>query len=91
MQKGSNSMADILELCIFVQTLGYIDGLVEDCSISSASAMEIQKSCYEPSILSWKYLFQFNTFSPGQNDRHFTKDIFKYIFFDDSFRILIQI
>ena len=28
----------------------YIDGLVQDCSISSALAMEILKSCIKPSI-----------------------------------------
>ena len=30
----------------------YIDGLVQDCSNSSASAMELLQSCAEPSILS---------------------------------------
>ena len=37
----------------------YIDGLVQDCSISSALAMEILQSCTKPSILSiqWGFLW----------------------------------
>ena len=31
--------------------LGYIDGLMQDCSISSALAIEILKSCSKPSLL----------------------------------------
>ena len=31
----------------------YIDGLAQDCSNSSASAMELLQSCTEPSIYSW--------------------------------------
>ena len=31
----------------------YIDGLVEDCNISIANALEILQSCTKPSILSF--------------------------------------
>ena len=33
----------------------YIDGLVQDCSISSANALEILQSCTKTSIYSKKY------------------------------------
>ena len=32
-----------------------------------------------------------NTFPPGQNDRHFTDDIFSCIFVNENFCILIKI
>ena len=31
----------------------YIDGLVQDCSISSANALEVLQSCAKPAILSY--------------------------------------
>ena len=33
----------------------------------------------------------FNSCPPGQNGRHFTDDVFKYIFLNDMFNISIQI
>ena len=36
----------------FYSILEYIDGLVQDCSISSALAMEILQSCTEPYVFS---------------------------------------
>ena len=39
----------------------YIDGLVHDCSISSANALEILQSCTKPSILPWKWLIKLGT------------------------------
>ena len=38
--------------------LGYIDGLVQDCSNSIANALELLQSCTNPSIREkedWKY------------------------------------
>ena len=45
---------DIGRWCQRAQSL-HIDGLVRDCSISSALAMEILQSCTEPLIFSWVY------------------------------------
>ena len=43
-----------LQCCILLWFLyDYLDGLVQDCSISSANALEILQSCTEPSILCW--------------------------------------
>ena len=38
---------------IVVQVKLYIDGFVQDCSISSVLAMELLQSCSEPSIFGW--------------------------------------
>ena len=35
----------------------FIDGLVQDCSISSALAMEILQSCTKPSMYSYTYMY----------------------------------
>ena len=35
------------------QLITYIDGFVQDCSISSALAMEILQSCTKPLIIFW--------------------------------------
>ena len=40
-------------VCLF-----YINGLVQDCSISAALAMKLQHSCMMPSILSWSFASQ---------------------------------
>ena len=34
---------------------GYVDGLVQDCSISIANALEILQSCTKPSIYTKDY------------------------------------
>ena len=39
----------------------------------------------------WPYCSDFNTLRPRQNGRHFTDDIFKCIFLNESVWILIQI
>ena len=54
----------------------HLDGLVQDCSSSSALAMGILQSCTEPLI--------FNTFRPWQNWRRFADNIFKYIFLNEN-------
>ena len=41
-----------ISLRIFFSHMAYLDGLVQDCVISSALAMEILQSCSKPSILS---------------------------------------
>ena len=43
MKKNILSQSDVIH--------HYFDGLVQDCSISSALAMEILQSCTKPSIL----------------------------------------
>ena len=52
----------------------HMDGLVQDCSNSSALAMELLQSCTKPSVLS------INTLRLGQNGPHFADDVFKFIF-----------
>ena len=37
------------------------------------------------------YFYLFNSFFPGQNGRYFSEDIFKCIFMNENFCILIQI
>ena len=36
----------------------YMNGVVQDCSISSALGMKLQHSCVTPSILSWSFASQ---------------------------------
>ena len=43
----------------------YIDGLVQDCSISIANALEILQSCIKPSILSLCYFWTVNSLWPN--------------------------
>ena len=38
---------------IYTTAIEYIDGLVQDCSISSALAMELLQSCTKPSIFKY--------------------------------------
>ena len=42
-------------------------------------------------IVMWWWAFRINLSSPGQNDRHFAGDIFKYIFANEMFCIFIRI
>ena len=46
--QGSEAQTHVMNLCPAHFTL-HIDGLVQDCSISSAVAMEILRSCTKPS------------------------------------------
>ena len=47
----------VWHLCLFsVNTHGYMDGLVQDCSNSSALAMELLQSCTKPWIFASKHL-----------------------------------
>ena len=55
-----------------------IDGLVQDCSNSSALAVELLQSCI-------------NTLRPRQNGRHFPDDIFKCIFLNENVWIPVKI
>ena len=49
----------------------YIDGLVQDCSISSALAMEILQSCTKPlTCLCPEYILCLNTFSANEGRRY---------------------
>ena len=85
-------------------------GLVQDCSISNANALEILQSCAKPLICYnlcsghqlapgrwWVSTLRpqqndiFNSSSPGQNGCHFADDIFRYIFVNEKFCILIKI
>ena len=71
----------------------YIDGLVQDCSNSSALALELLQSCTKPwmsccivTFLSLNHKNNWggstlNTLRPRQNDRHFADDILKLLFF----------
>ena len=45
-----------IQLIHHQQWLNQIDGLVQDCSISSALAMEILQSCTKPSKSAWKHI-----------------------------------
>ena len=36
-------------MCYIIEAIQYIDGLMQDCSISIASALEILQSCTKPS------------------------------------------
>ena len=53
----------------------HIDRLVQDCSNSSALAMESLQTCTKPSIWSWP-LAMINILRPRQNGRHFANNIF---------------
>ena len=75
--------------------LGYVwlmDGLVQDSSNSSVSAMELLQSCTESlmcTYMLWDYIF--NTLRPRQNGRHFADDISKCIFLNENVWIPIEI
>ena len=60
-------------------------GLVEDCSIPCALAMEILQSCTHPSICTNSAFF------PAQHSENLTDNICKCIFFYERGRILFQI
>ena len=69
----------------FNSSVKYINGLVQDCSISIANALEILQSCTKRSICG------FNTLRPRQNGCHFADDTFKRIFMNENVRISINI
>ena len=84
---------------VCVYDVNDLDGLVQDCSNSSALAMELLQSCTKPSTC---FVAQFNR-SKNKNedkhieaetkvkDQHFTDDIFKYISLNENFQILNKI
>ena len=45
-----NVICKVVAICADLNAIGYFDGLVQDCSISSADALEIQQSCTKPLI-----------------------------------------
>ena len=53
LEKTSCSLSNV-----HVSLLLHINGLVQDCSNSSALAMELLQSCPKPSICKWQYLHQ---------------------------------
>ena len=53
--RGTKETTDGFDL----QQLVHIDGLMQDCSYSSALAMELLQSCTKPSMSCW--LFSTNT------------------------------
>ena len=60
----------------------YIDGLVQDCSISSALAMEILQYCTK------RLTYETGTFEPEQKGLHFADHICKCISFKENSGIL---
>ena len=58
-------------------------GLVQDCSISIANALEILQDC--------NFSFPVNTLRPKQNGRYFVDNIFKCIFLNEIVWIPIKI
>ena len=75
------------------------DGLVQDCSNSSALAMELLQSYTKHAIVLKGYKngdmesvsISINTLRPRQNGRHFASDIFKCIFLNENVWILFKI
>ena len=59
-QNDKSYMYFTLDIVLFASGLNskHIDGLVLDCSISIANALEILQSCIKSSILQWNYRTQ---------------------------------
>ena len=56
-------------VCVERGEVTYIDGLVQDCSISIALAMEILQSCTKPSI--WSLMFYWTLWNKKNTLRNF--------------------
>ena len=66
----------------------HIDGLVQDCSISSASAMEILQSCTQPSIYEIPFLLQEPMTGPKQPWKNMPKTNVATCTLDNSWKML---
>ena len=74
----THPLLSVLGLSELIRNNPHLHGLVQDCSISSALALEIPQSCI-------------NTLRPRQNGRHFADNIFKCIFLNENVWIPIKI